>query len=93
MSAGFSYCMPMRLHTTSTLPFPFSLTLKGNDSSRPVVGSWKVRKAWLGRFPDLFSVVVRTILRVSDAPNEMSLERRLPGESLGDVYQRVAELP
>jgi len=52
--------------TTSTLPLPLSFKLNGNDSSRPVVGSCRVRKAWCALLPVLPSVAVRTILRESE---------------------------
>lgn len=68
--------------TTSTLPLPLSFTLNGNDSSRPVVGSWRVRKAWCGFFPVLPSVAVRTIFSVSEAGSVMAEVMGDEGDSL-----------
>ena len=70
------------LHTTSTLPFPFSFKLKGNDSSSPVAGSCRVKNAWCGRLPALSSVVVRTILRLSEAGRVMAELSGEVGDSL-----------
>lgn len=64
--------------TSSTLPLPLSLMLRANESSRPVAGSVRVRKAWCGRLGFLPSTVVRTIFKVSWAP-------RTTGFSSGDL--------
>lgn len=68
--------------TNSILPLPLSLTLNGNDSCRPVDGSWSVRKAWCGFLPVLPSVAVRTILRVS-------VDERLTAGDRADVKESL----
>jgi hypothetical protein len=72
-------------HTRFTLPFPLSFTLNTNDSSRPVVGSVNVRKAWCGRFAVFPSTVVRTSFSESLAPSSTVFARGAEGFSLGHV--------
>lgn len=69
-------------HTTSTLPFPVSLTVSGKDSSSPVVGSSSVRKAWCGLLGVLSSVAVKRTLRVSVGPRERGVETAEDGVKL-----------
>lgn len=75
-------CNVLPGRTISTLPLPLSFRLKRNESSSPVLESWRVRKAWCARLGVLPSVVVRTILRVSDGPNDTSLESGEAEENL-----------
>lgn len=76
-------------HTRFTLPFPLSFTLNTNDSSRPVVGSVNVRKAWCGRFAVFPSTVVRTSFSESLAPNSTVFARGVEGFSLGRVSMKT----
>ena len=55
--------------TNSILPFPFSLTARAYDVSKPVVGSVICKNAWCGLFGFLSSCTVRRILSVSEAPS------------------------
>ena len=71
-----------RLHTRSTFPLPLSFTLSTNDSSKPVVGSVRVRKAWCGRLAVFPSTVVRSSFNESDAPNDTDLLSGVEGLSL-----------
>jgi hypothetical protein len=77
--------------TTSTLPLPLSLMLNGNDSSRPLAGSWSVRKAWCGFLPVLPSVAVRMILRVSVDDKLTAGERAEVRDSLEDLSIFISE--
>lgn len=78
--------------TTSTLPLPLSLRVNGNDSSSPVEGSWSVRNAWCGFLPVLPSVVVRTILRLSDPDRLTAGDRAEVKESLCGCQQHIEAL-
>jgi hypothetical protein len=64
--------------------------LSTKDSSRPVVGSVRVRNAWCGRFAVLPSVVVRSSFKVSVAPNETALGNEAMGLSL-QLETRLAQ--
>lgn len=70
------------LLTRFTLPFPLSFTLKRNDSSTPVVGSVRVRKAWCGLVAFLPSTVVSWSFSVSVAPSETDFDSGDVGLSL-----------
>lgn len=66
----------------SSFALPESLTLKGYEISRVVVGSVRVRKVWWARFALEPSCVVRTILRVSVEVRGTILGRGVEVESL-----------
>jgi hypothetical protein len=74
------------VRTRSTLAFPVSLIVKGNDSSSPEAGSVRVRNAWCGFRPFPPFVTVRSIFNVSLAPRLMALERGLDGVSLYENF-------
>lgn len=71
-------CVRVRSHCRSLtrlkLPFPLSLTLRRNDSSTPVVGSVRVRKAWWGRVAFFPSTVVSWSFSESVAPRDTDFE-------------------
>jgi len=93
MSAALLYqSVGMCRLTTSTLPLPLSLRVNGNDSSSPVEGSWSVRNAWCGLLPVLPSVVVRTILRLSDPDRLTAGDRAEVKESLCGCQQHIEAL-
>jgi hypothetical protein len=56
--------------------------LSTKDSSKPVVGSLRVRNAWCGRFAALPSVVVSCSFNMSVALNEIALGNEAMGLSL-----------
>ena len=68
--------------TRETLPLPLSLTLSTNDSSNPLAGSVRLRKAWCGRFAVVPSTVVRSSFNESVAPSVTVLARGLVALSL-----------
>lgn len=53
--------------TISNLALPVSFTLNANDSSKPVLSSCSVRKAWCGLLPLFVSCVVRRTLSAAPA--------------------------
>lgn len=75
--------------TRSTFPFPLSFTLITKDSSNPVVGSVKVRKAWCGRFAAPPSRVVRVSLNESVPLSDTDLANGLFGLKLWTVSTKV----
>jgi hypothetical protein len=58
---------------------------KTYDSSRPVVGSVKVRKAWCGRFAVFPSTAVRSSFRLSPAPSDTDFANGEEGFSLNSL--------
>jgi hypothetical protein len=64
---------------------PLSFKFNTHDSSRPVVGSVNVRKAWCGRFAVFPSTVVRSSFSESLAPNDTDLPSGVDGLSLKRV--------
>lgn len=78
--------------TKETLPLPLSLTVRTKDSSSPLVGSVKVRKAWCGRFAVVPSTVVRSIFSESVAPSDTVFARGLVALSLRSLSIIVLKL-
>lgn len=70
--------------TSETLPLPLSLTLSTNDSSSPLAGSVRVRKAWCGRFAVFPSTAVSSTFSASVAPSVTAFESGDVALSLGE---------
>jgi hypothetical protein len=81
----------METHTKSTLPFPLSFTLSTKDSSKPVVGSDRVRNAWCGRVAFFPSVVVSCSFSVSLAANDTDLDNGVDGFNLEEILLALKE--
>jgi hypothetical protein len=71
--------------TKETFALPLSFTLNTKDSSSPLVGSVKVRKAWCGRFAVCPSSVVRSSFSESVAPRDTDLASGFVALSLQEV--------
>lgn len=78
---------PIKL-TTSTLPFPLSLTAMTYDSSSPVAGSCNVRNAWCGLLLSPSSVTLTMTERVSPGPRERGDDMGEEGVNLEQCQSR-----
>lgn len=68
--------------TSSTFPFPLSLTDIAYDVSRLLVGSLTLRKAWCGCLALRSSLDVTRSFSVSNGPRTRAFESGLFGASL-----------
>lgn len=75
LQVSFEVICSSSVLTNSILDLPSFLTLKGYETSRPVVESFNSRNAWCGRFALRSSCAVRMTLRESDSPREMGVGR------------------